>query len=85
LAYAVRLLKGKAYKQILPLITEGNINIASVEPLITMLENAFGEADWVRTAERNLQSLRQKNSNLADYVEDFQRYAAKVSGNDAAS
>jgi len=84
LAYAVGFLKGKAYEQILPLIDEGNINIASVEALITLLENAFGDPDRVRTAERNLQSLRQKNCNFSDYLADFQRYAAEVSWNHAA-
>jgi len=84
LAYAVGFLKGKAYEQILPLINEGNINIASVEALITLLENAFGDPDRVRTAERNLQNLRQKNRNFSDYLADFQRYAAEVSWNDAA-
>ena len=84
LVYAVGFLKGKACEQILPLIGEGNINIASVKALITRLENAFCDPDRVRTAERNLQSLRQKNRNFSDYLADFQRYAAKVSGNDAA-
>jgi len=84
LAYAVGFLKEKAYEHILPLIDEGNINIASVEALITLLENAFGDPDRVRTAERDLQSLRQKNRNIPDYLADFQRYAAKVSWNDAA-
>jgi len=83
LAYAVGFLKGKAYEQILPLIDERNINIASVEALITVLENAFGDPDRVRTAERNLQSLRQKNRNFSDYVADFEQYAAVVSWNDA--
>jgi len=64
LAYPVGFRKGKAYKQILPLIDEGNITIASVEALITHLENAFGDPDTVRTAERNLQRLRQKNRNF---------------------
>jgi len=71
-AYAVGFLKRKAYKQILPLTDEGNINIASVEALITQLENALGDPDRVRTAERNLQSLSQKNSNLSDYLADFE-------------
>jgi len=84
LAYAVGFLKGKAYEQILSLIDEGIINIASVEAPITLLENPFGDPDRVRTAERNLQSLRQKNRNLSDYLADFQRYAAEVSSNDAA-
>jgi len=79
LAYTVGFLKGKAYEQILPLIDEGNINIASVEALITLLENAFGDPDRVRTAERNLQSLRQKNRSFSDYLADFQQYAAEVS------
>jgi len=84
LAYAVGFLKGKAYKQILPLIDEGNINIASVEALIALLENAFGDPDRVRTAEWNLQSLSQKNRNFSHYVADFERYAAEVSWNHAA-
>jgi len=84
LPYAVVFLKGKAYEQILPLIDEGNINIASVEGLITLLENAFGDPDRVRTAEWNLPRLRQKNRNLSDYLADFTRYAAEGSWNDAA-
>ena len=84
LAYAVGFLKGKAYEQILPLIDEGNIDIASVEALIPLLENAFGNPDRVRTAKRNLQTLRQKNRNLSEYLADFQRYAAEVSWTDAA-
>jgi len=84
LAYAVGFLKGKAYEQILPLIDKGNINIASVEALITLLKNAFGDPDRVRTAERDLQSLSQKNRNFSDNLADFQRYAAEVSCNDAA-
>jgi hypothetical protein len=55
-----------------------------VEALITILENAFGDPDRVRTAERNLQNLRQKNRNFSDYLADFPRYAAEVSWNDAA-
>ena len=47
LAYAVWFLKGKAYEQILRLIDEGNINMASVEALITLLENAFCDSDRV--------------------------------------
>ena len=54
LAYAVRFLKRKAYEQIPPIIDKRNINIASVEALITLLENAFGDPDRVRMAERNL-------------------------------
>ena len=84
LAYAVGFLKRKAYEQILPLIDEANINIASVEVLITLLENAFGYPDRVRTPKGNLQSLRQKNRNFSDYLADFQRYAAEESWNDAA-
>ena len=83
MAYAVGFLKGKPYEQILPLIDEGNINIASVEALITLLENAFGDPDRVSRAERNLQSLCQNNSKFSDYLADFQRYAAEVSWNDA--
>jgi len=84
LAYAVGFLKRKVYEQILPLIDEGNINIVSVQALITIRENAFGNPDRVRTAEQNLQSLRQKNCNFSYYLVDFQRYAAEVSWNDAA-
>jgi len=79
LAYAVGFLKGKAYEQILPLIDEGNINIASVQALITLLENAFSDPDRVHTAKRNLQSLRQKKRNFSDYLADFHRYEAEVS------
>ena len=65
LAYAVGFLKGNAYKQILPLIDEGNINIASVEALITRLENAFGDPDRVRTAEGSYYPSRNSLNNYA--------------------
>jgi len=55
-----------------------------MEALITQLKNAFGNPHRVSTSERNLQSLRQKNRNLSDYLADFQRYAANESGNNAA-
>ena len=55
-----------------------------MEALITLVENAFGDPDRVRTTKRSLQSLRQKNRNFSDYLADFQRYAADVSWNDAA-
>jgi len=71
LAYGVGFLKGKAYEPILALIDEGNIKIASVEALITLLDNPFSNPNRVRTAEQNLQSLRQKNRNFSDYLADF--------------
>ena len=55
-----------------------------MEALITQLENAFGDPDRVRTAEQNLQSICQKNSNFADNLADYQRYATDVSWNDPA-
>jgi len=84
LGYPVGFLKGKGYEQILPLIDEGNINIASVEAVITLLENAFGNPNRVCTAEPNLQSQRPKNRNFSVYIADFQQYAAEVYWNDAA-
>jgi len=84
LAYAVGFLKGKAYEQILPLIDKANINITSVEALITLLENIFGDPDRVRTTEPNLQSLHQKNCKISDSLADFQRYTAEVTWNAAA-
>jgi len=72
LAYAVGFLKGKAYEQSLLVIEEENINIASVEARITLHEKAFGDPERVRTAERHLQSLCQKNHNFSDYLADFQ-------------
>ena len=72
LSHAIGFLKGKAYEQILPFIDEGNINIASVDAVITLLENAFSDPDRVHTAERNLERLPQKNGNLSDYLVDFQ-------------
>jgi len=57
LAYAVGLWKGKAYEQILLLIDDGNLNIANLKALITLLKNTFSDPDRVCTAEWNLQSL----------------------------
>jgi hypothetical protein len=48
------------------------------------LENAFGDPDRVATADRKLESLRQKNQDFAAYYAEFQRYIADVDWNESA-
>ena len=73
ISYALALLTGKAYLQVLPLVnsTTGTIQLESVNTLITLLENAFGDPDRIATAERNLENLYQRNRDFSDYLADF--------------
>ena len=73
LAYIASLVKGPAYAHIEDHISDGFSRIPDVEALLRILSCAFGDPDEVGTAEREIKTLRQKNSDFATYFAEFQR------------
>jgi ribosomal protein L12E/L44/L45/RPP1/RPP2 len=57
LRYAVSRLEDVALEQILPKVTETNVQLASLTELIQLLNNAFGDPDKEATADRELTKL----------------------------
>jgi hypothetical protein len=84
LSYAVGRLEGVAFDQVLPYINDTAVNLGSVDALIKILDDAFGDPDRVATATRELKSLRQANREFSLYFADFQRLSAETDWNDAA-
>jgi hypothetical protein len=73
LAYVSSLVKGPAYAHIEEHIEDGFARIPDIDSLLGILSTAFGDPDEVGTAEREMKSLRQKNSDFATYFAVFQR------------
>jgi hypothetical protein len=73
LAYIASLVKGPAYAHIEEHILDGFVRIPDVNGLLEILSTAFGDPDEVGTAEREMRSLRQKNTDFATYYAEFCR------------
>jgi regulator of replication initiation timing len=73
LAYIASLVKGPAYAHIEEHILDGFARIPDVNGLLEILSTAFGDPDEIGTAEREMRSLRQKNSDFATYYAEFCR------------
>jgi len=84
LIYAFGRLGGIAREQIMPYVRTGQIDLANLEALITVLDNAFGDPNRVATAERELRELRQKNRELSLYLADFTRIMADLQWDELA-
>jgi len=84
LSYAVGRLEGVAFGQVLPYIENDSVNLESIDALIQILEDAFGDPDRIATATRELKNLRQANREFSLYFADFQRLAAELDWNEAA-
>jgi len=76
LRYIIGLMEGPALEQLLPFVTETNVNLANSEAAITILENAFGDPDPKHTARTALAKLRQGGNDFATYYAEFNRYTA---------
>jgi hypothetical protein len=73
LAYIASLVKGPAYDHIEEHILDGFAHIPGVNSLLGILSRAFGDPDEIGTAEREMHSLRQQNSDFATYYAEFCR------------
>lgn len=84
LTYAFSRLAGSARNQILPYVTRTGVNFADEEALIAHLELAFGDPDRKGTAQRQVQTLRQRNREFSAYFAEFNRYVQDTGYNDEA-
>ena len=73
--YASSRLEGPAMRQVMPHLKETGTDYNSVEELIATLRTAFGDPDRKATAQRELKSLRQRNTKFSTFVAAFQRWA----------
>jgi len=83
-AYAIGLLTGPAFSQVLPYIRETSIDLPDIASLFRILDIAFGDPDLAATAERKLETLKQANREFSSYYAEFQRYASDVEWNESA-
>jgi uncharacterized protein DUF4939 len=84
LTYAFSRLAGNARNQILPYVTATGIGLEDEEALIAHLELAFGDPDRKGTAQRCIQTLRQKNREFSVYFAEFNRHVQDTGYNDEA-
>jgi hypothetical protein len=83
--YTFNCLRGLASGQILPHVREdGTIGLGDLPAFIQLLKAAFGDPDWVATAERNMREIEQKNHEFSQYYAEFQVIAADLDWNPLA-
>lgn len=78
LAYAVSLLKKKAFTELQWPTKKDTIYLVDIKALIKTLEDVFGDLDTTGTAERKLNTLEQRISDFSDYLAVFNRLPSKV-------
>ena len=60
------------------------VNLANLEALITILNNAFGNPNRVAEAEHKLNTIMQGSRDFCSYYAEFQRYASEVTWEEAS-
>ena len=78
------LLRGNAYKMVLPYIQRDRIDLASTDELWEVLDGAYDDPDRKGTAKRELENLKQANREFSVYFADFQRLMAELRWDDDA-
>ena len=70
--YALSRLDGPAMRQVMPYLKDkGAIDYKSVDELVTTLRTAFGNPDRKATAQRELKSLKQRNTEFSIFIATF--------------
>lgn len=57
------------------IITDDTTNFTTVQEFLETLTHAFGDPDKKGTAQRELRNLRQRNTDFASFMANFQRWA----------
>lgn len=78
LRLAINCLTGEALDHARMYVQNDRVNLANLNALITVLENAFGNPNRVAEAESKLSTIQQGNRDFSTYYAEFQRYAAEV-------
>jgi len=85
MAYAFNRLEGHAQAQILPYIQAGTtFSLSAVEDIICVLDNAFGDPDFLATARSKLHQLKQGKKEFTNYFAEFQTLVCKLDWNEHA-
>ena len=84
LQYMANLLRGNAYKMVLPYIQRDRIDLATTDELWEVLDGAYEDPDRKGTAKRELENLKQANREFSVYFADFQRLMAELRWDDDA-
>jgi len=63
---------------------DGTIGLEDLPAFIQLLEAAFGDPDWVATAERKMWEIKQKNREFSQYYAEFQVIAPDLDWNPSA-
>jgi hypothetical protein len=84
LRYAFSRLEGATLEQLIHLMKDDHVNIENFEAFVTSLDEAYGDADRMNTAEWALAKLHQGNRDFVAYYTEFQSLIADLSWNDAA-
>jgi hypothetical protein len=65
LQYTFELLIGQAFAQVKAYITNDGMNLTDFPAMITVLETAFRDLDFMPTAKRKLEALKQTNGDFS--------------------
>jgi len=86
LRYAVNRLSGASLCLIRGYVYEntGRIRFESLKALLDLLRQAFDDPDRTRTANREIQKLKQKSSTFAAYFAEFGRIMGDLNWNEQA-
>ena len=60
----------------------GHIKLLDLQTLLIKLKQAYDDPNRVRTVNREIRQLCQKNNSFAFYLADFQRIMADISWNE---
>jgi len=82
--YMANLLRGNAYKMVLPFIKTDRIDLGSTNELWGILDAVYDDPNKKRTAERELETLKQENREFSVYFADFQRLMAELRWDESA-
>jgi hypothetical protein len=82
--YAFSRLEGATLEQMIHLVQNDYVNLANLEAFVTSLDEAYGNPDYVNTAEWMLAKLHQANWDFVMYYAEFQCLIVDLDWNDAA-
>jgi len=76
--YMANLLRGNAYKLVLPYIKRDRVDLASTGELWGILDGAYDDPDRKGTAKRELETPKPANREFSVYFANFQRLMAEL-------
>jgi hypothetical protein len=84
LQYIFSRLEGAALEHLIHLVKDDRMNLGNFEAFVTLLEEAYGDPDYVNTTEQALAKLRQGNQDFVVYYSEFQCLIVDLNWNDVA-